>query len=110
MLEALAPLGEDYQRMLRRAFDEKWIDVYENKGKTTGAYSCGVYGVHPYVLLNHTDKYDDAFTLAHELGHAMHSWYSSQAQDYVNNEYSIFVAEVASTVNEVLLTRHLLAH
>ena len=110
VLEALAPLGEDYQRMLRRAFDEKWIDVYENKGKTTGAYSCGVYGVHPYVLLNHTDKYDDAFTLAHELGHAMHSWYSSQAQDYVNNEYSIFVAEVASTVNEVLLTRHLLAH
>lgn len=109
VLKATEPLGEDYQRMLRRAFDEKWIDVYENKGKTTGAFSCGVYGVHPYVLLNYTNKYDDAFTLAHELGHAMHSWYSSQKQDYANNEYTIFVAEVASTVNEVLLTRYLLS-
>ena len=109
VLKATEPLGEDYQRMLRRAFDEKWIDVYENKGKTTGAFSCGVYGVHPYVLLNHTNKYDDAFILAHELGHAMHSWYSAQAQDYANNDYSIFVAEVASTVNEVLLTRYLLS-
>ena len=108
VLEAVTPLGEEYQSLIRRAFDEKWIDVYENQGKTTGAFSCGVYGVHPYVLLNHSDKYDDAFTLAHELGHAMHSWFSSQAQSYVNNEYSIFVAEVASTVNEVLLTRHLL--
>jgi len=108
VLESMKPLGEEYVGLLERAFNEKWIDVYENKGKTTGAYSCGVYGVHPYVLLNHTDKYDDAFTLAHELGHAMHSWFSSQAQDYVNNDYSIFVAEVASTVNEVLLTRHLL--
>ena len=109
VLEALKPMGEEYHAQLRRAFDEKWIDVYENKGKTTGAYSCGVYGVHPYVLLNHTDKYDDAFTLAHELGHAMHSWFSSQAQPYVTNDYSIFVAEVASTVNEVLLTRYLLS-
>ncbi len=109
VLKATEPLGEDYQKMLRRAFDEKWIDVYENKGKTTGAFACGVYGVHPYVLLNYTNKYDDAFTLAHELGHAMHSWYSSQAQDYANNEYTIFVAEVASTVNEVLLTRYLLS-
>jgi len=109
VLKAMEPLGETYQRLLERAFNEKWIDVYENKGKTTGAYSCGVYGVHPYVLLNHTDKYDDAFTLAHELGHAMHSWFSSEAQAYVNNDYSIFVAEVASTVNEVLLTRYLLS-
>lgn len=109
VLDALKPLGEEYQRLLRRAFSEKWIDVYENKGKTTGAYSCGVYGVHPYVLLNHTGKYDDAFTLAHELGHAMHSWFSAKAQPYVSNDYSIFVAEVASTVNEVLLTRHLLS-
>ena len=109
VLEALKPLGEEYQALLKRAFSERWIDVYENKGKTTGAYSCGVYGVHPYVLLNHTGKYDDAFTLAHELGHAMHSWFSAQAQDYVNNDYSIFVAEVASTVNEVLLTRYLLS-
>ena len=109
VLKAMAPLGETYQGLLRRAFDEKWIDVYENRGKTTGAYSCGVYGVHPYVLLNYTGKYDDAFTLAHELGHSMHSWFSSEAQEYVNNEYSIFVAEVASTVNEVMLTRYLLS-
>ena len=109
VLEAMKPMGETYQGLLKRAFNEKWIDVYENKGKTTGAYSCGVYGVHPYVLLNHTNKYDDAFTLAHELGHAMHSWFSSEKQEYVNNDYSIFVAEVASTVNEVLLTRYLLS-
>ena len=109
VLKATEPLGEIYQQLLRRAFSEKWIDVYENKGKTTGAYSCGVYGVHPYVLLNYANKYDDAFTLAHELGHSMHSWFSSQTQAYVNNEYSIFVAEVASTVNEVLLTRYLLS-
>ena len=109
VLKALEPMGENYQALLRRAFDEKWIDVYENRGKTTGAYSCGVYGVHPYVLLNYTGKYDDAFTLAHELGHSMHSWFSSEAQEYVNNEYSIFVAEVASTVNEVMLTRYLLS-
>lgn len=109
VLEAMKPMGATYQSLLERAFNEKWIDVYENKGKTTGAYSCGVYGVHPYVLLNYTNKYDDAFTLAHELGHAMHSWFSSEKQAYVNNEYSIFVAEVASTVNEVLLTRYLLS-
>lgn len=109
VLEAMKPMGETYNDLLKRAFSEKWIDVYENKGKTTGAYSCGVYGIHPYVLLNHTNKYDDAFTLAHELGHAMHSWFSSEAQEYVNNDYSIFVAEVASTVNEVLLTRYLLS-
>lgn len=109
VLEAMKPMGAEYHDLLERAFSENWIDVYENKGKTTGAYSCGVYGVHPYVLLNYTNKYDDAFTLAHELGHAMHSWFSSKAQAYVNNEYSIFVAEVASTVNEVLLTRYLLS-
>ncbi len=107
--DALKPLGDEYQRLLDRAFNEKWIDVYENAGKNPGAFSCGVYGVHPYVLLNYANRLDDAFTLAHELGHCMHSWFSSQAQDYVNNEYSIFVAEVASTVNEVLLTRHLLS-
>ena len=106
--DALRPLGEEYGRLLDRAFSEKWIDVYENQGKTTGAYSMGVYGVHPYVLLNYTEKLDDAFTLAHELGHSMHSFFSDRAQDYANHDYSIFVAEVASTVNEVLLTRHLL--
>ncbi len=107
--KATAPLGEEYGRLLDRAFSERWIDVYENKGKTTGAYSCGVHGVHPYVLLNYTDTLDDAFTLAHELGHAMHSYYSSANQDYVNHDYRILVAEVASTVNEVLLTRYLLS-
>ena len=106
--EALAPLGEAYEKLLDRAFSERWIDVYENKGKTTGAFSMGVYGAHPYVLLNYAGTLDDAFTLAHELGHAMHSFHSDAAQDYANHSYSIFVAEVASTVNEVLLTMHLL--
>ena len=107
--KATAPLGEGYQKLLDRAFSERWIDVYENKGKSTGAYSCGVFGVHPYVLLNYTDTLDDAFTLAHELGHAMHSYFSDTTQDFVNHDYRILVAEVASTVNEVLLTRYLLS-
>lgn len=106
---ALAPLGSEYAALLDRAYDEKWMDVYENKGKTTGAFSCGVYGVHPYVLLNYTNTLDDLFTVAHELGHAMHSYFSSKTQDYVNHSYRIMVAEVASTVNEVLLTRYLLS-
>lgn len=106
--KACEPLGETYAKLLDRAFTEKWIDVYENKGKTTGAFSCGVYGVHPYVLLNFTGTLDDVFTLAHELGHAMHSYFSSEAQEYVNHDYKIMVAEVASTVNEVLLTKYLL--
>lgn len=105
---ALAPLGEDYAKLLDEAYANKWMDVYENKGKTTGAFSCGVYGVHPYVLLNYTDSLDDAFTMAHELGHAMHSYLSDKTQDYVNHGYRIMVAEVASTVNEVLLTKYLL--
>ncbi len=106
--EALAPLGPAYGALLDKAYQEGWIDVYENKGKTTGAFSCGVYGVHPYVLLNYTDTLDDVFTLAHELGHAIHSYRSDGAQTYANHDYAIFVAEVASTVNEVLLTYHLL--
>ena len=107
--QALRPLGEEYQSLLDRAFDERWIDVYENRGKHAGAFSMGVYGVHPYVLLNYADKLDDAFTLAHELGHSMHSFFSDRAQGYANHDYAIFVAEVASTVNEVLLTRYLLS-
>ena len=107
--KATAPLGERYQMLLDKAYDEHWMDVYENKGKTTGAFSCGVYGVHPYVLLNFTDTLDDAFTMAHELGHAMHSYFSSEKQDYANHDYKIMVAEVASTVNEVLLTKYLLS-
>ena len=106
--KALLPLGEKYQSLLDKAYSEHWMDVYENKGKRSGAFSCGVYGVHPYVLLNYTDSLDDAFTMAHELGHAMHSYLSSEKQDYVNHDYRIMVAEVASTVNEVLLTMYLL--
>lgn len=106
--EALKPLGEEYGKLLDKAYAEHWMDVYENKGKTTGAFSCGVHGVHPYVLLNFTDTLDDAFTMAHELGHAMHSYKSRETQDYANHDYRILVAEVASTVNEVLLTKHLL--
>ncbi|MBQ8087661.1 MAG: oligoendopeptidase F [Clostridia bacterium] len=106
--DALMPLGAHYAELLDEAFTKGWIDVYENKGKTTGAFSSGVFGVHPYVLLNYAGKLDDAFTLAHELGHAMHSWHSDHARDFVNHDYSIFVAEVASTVNEVLLSMYLL--
>lgn len=106
--KALAPLGAEYQQLLERAYTEHWIDTYENRGKTTGAFSCGVHGVHPYVLLNYTDTLDDVFTLAHELGHAMHSYKSSETQDFANHDYRILVAEVASTVNEVLLCKYLL--
>lgn len=107
--KALLPLGEEYQKLLDKAYSEKWIDVYENKGKQSGAFSCGVYGVHPYIKLNYTDTLDDAFTLAHELGHAMHSYFSNKKQTYANSGYRIMVAEVASTCNEVLLTKYLLS-
>ena len=107
--KALLPLGEEYQKLLDKAYNEKWIDVYENKGKQSGAFSCGVYGVHPYIKLNYTDTLDDAFTLAHELGHAMHSYFSNEKQTYANADYRIMVAEVASTCNEVLLTKYLLS-
>lgn len=106
--EALTPLGEEYQQLLDTAFDSGWIDVCENKGKRSGAYSSGCFGVHPYVLLNYKPVLNDVFTLAHELGHAMHSYYSNQAQPISKAEYEIFVAEVASTVNETLLVKHLL--
>ncbi len=106
--KALEPLGEDYGKLLDMAYENKWMDVYEHKGKRTGAFSCGVFGVHPYVLLNYSDTLNDAYTVAHELGHAMHSYLSDTTQDYVNHDYSILVAEVASTVNEVLMTLYLL--
>ena len=109
VLRALAPLGEEYRGLLEQAFADGWIDVYENKGKRSGAYSWGCYGTHPYVLLNYQPVTHDVFTLAHELGHAMHSYYSNAAQPYDKAGYEIFVAEVASTVNETLLLRHLLA-
>lgn len=106
--KALEPLGADYQKLLDKAYSESWMDVYENKGKTTGAFSCGVHGVHPYVLLNFTNSLEDVFTMAHELGHAMHSYLSSQHNSFANHDYRLLVAEVASTVNEVLLTKYLL--
>ena len=106
--EGLAPLGEEYIRKLREGYENGWIDVYENKAKASGAYSTGCYGVHPYVLLNHTDDLGGAMTLAHELGHSMHTYYSNQSQPFPKANYSLFVAEVASTCNEVLLMRHLM--
>ncbi|HAI87318.1 MAG TPA: oligoendopeptidase F [Firmicutes bacterium] len=106
--EGLAPLGEEYIHALSAGMESGWIDVLENRGKTSGAYSWGTYGVHPYVLLNWQDNLSNVFTLAHEMGHSMHSYYTWTTQPYVYSDYSIFVAEVASTVNEVLLTRHLL--
>ncbi len=108
-LKALAPLGEEYLSVVRRAYEERWIDVYENEGKRSGAYSSSVYGVHPYMLLNYTDTLDDVFTLVHEMGHSMHTWYSEHAQSHLNSRYKIFVAEVASTTNEILLLEYLLA-
>ena len=108
-LKALAPLGEEYLSIVRKAYAERWIDVCENEGKRSGAYSSGVYGVHPYMLLNYTDTLDDVFTLVHEMGHSMHTWYSEHAQSHLNSGYKIFVAEVASTTNEILLLEYLLA-
>ncbi len=108
VISALKPLGDDYTALLKKARDEGWIDVYPNLNKRSGAYSGGAYGVHPYVLLNHTDDLESCFTLAHELGHSMHTWYSEHAQPYPKADYTLFAAEVASTTNEVLLTRYLM--
>ena len=107
VLKALAPMGEDYLAILREGFENRWIDVYENEGKTSGAYSAGAR-VHPYVLLNHKDTLDCMFTLAHEMGHAIHSYLSNKNQPVVYSDYVIFVAEVASTCNEALLMQYLL--
>lgn len=107
-LEALAPLGEDYTENLRRGFESRWTDYLPSTGKRSGAYSTGVYGVHPYQLLNFNGRYDDLSTLAHESGHSMHTFLSSRAQPYPTADYPIFVAEVASTFNENLLIHDLL--
>lgn len=107
VLKALAPMGEEYLSLIRKGFNERWIDVYENEGKTSGAYSAGAR-VHPYVLLNHKDTLNCMFTLAHEMGHAIHSYLSNKNQPVVYSDYVIFVAEVASTCNESLLMQYLL--
>ncbi len=105
--DALAPLGEDYRKILKEGFDNRWIDVYQNEGKRSGAYSAGT-DVHPFVLLNYTGTLDSEFTLAHEMGHALHSYHSYKHQNFVDADYVIFVAEVASTCNEALLMEYLL--
>lgn len=108
VLKGIAYLGDEYSSIIQEGYNSGWIDVYENKGKRSGAYSSGCYGVHPYVLLNHTDNLDSMFTLAHEMGHALHTYYSNQNQPFVYANYKIFVAEVASTLNEILLLYYLL--
>jgi len=106
---ALAPLGKDYIATLDKAFNNRWIDVYPTTGKRSGAYSSGgAYGAHPFILLNFNGKYDDVSTMAHELGHTMHSYYSNKNQAYVNSHYPIFLAEVASITNESLLMDYVL--
>jgi oligoendopeptidase F len=109
IVSAVAPLGPEYQARMRRAFDGGWIDVYENEGKRSGAYSAPVYGAHPYMLLNYSDTLDDVFTLAHEMGHSMHTMFAHESQPFVYSSYTIFVAEVPSTLNEALLLDELLA-
>ena len=108
VLKGLSPLGEEYLSLLRQGRDEGWIDVCETEGKKGGAYSIGMYGCHPYVLLNYQKTTHDVFTIAHEMGHSLHSYYSNKNQPFVKSDYTIFVAEVASTVNEVLLLKYLL--
>ncbi len=109
VLAAVTPLGPEYREIAARAFSDRWIDVYPNNGKRSGAYSNGaIYDVHPYILMNYTGKYDDVSTLSHELGHTMHSFLANRAQPFHLSRYSIFVAEVASTLNEALLLDHML--
>jgi oligoendopeptidase F len=109
IVEAVEPLGPDYQARTRQGFSGGWIDVYENEGKRSGAYSAPVYGTHPYMLLNYTDTLDDMFTLAHEMGHSMHTILSHESQPFIYSSYTIFVAEVPSTLSEALLLEYLLA-
>ena len=108
VLNGLAPLGEDYVSVLKEGFDNRWVDVHENRGKRSGAYSSGAYGTNPYILMNWQDNVNNLFTLAHEFGHSVHSYYTRKNQPYQYGDYSIFVAEVASTTNEALLNDYLL--
>jgi oligoendopeptidase F len=108
IVSSVAPLGSEYQARMREGFAGRWIDVYENEGKRSGAYSAPVYGTHPYMLLNYTDTLDDVFTLSHEMGHSMHTILSHEAQPFVYSSYTIFVAEVPSTLSEALLLEYML--
>lgn len=108
VIKGLAPLGKEYQALLKRGHDERWIDVEETEGKRSGAYSTGCFGVHPYVLLNYKPTINEIFTVTHEMGHSLHTYFSSHNQPYAKSDYKIFVAEVASTVNEVLLLKFML--
>ena len=110
IVTSVAPLGDQYQSRMREGFSGRWIDVYENEGKRSGAYSAPVYGTHPYMLLNYTDTLDDVFTLAHEMGHSMHTILSHETQPFIYSSYTIFVAEVPSTLSEALLLDYMLEH
>jgi oligoendopeptidase F len=109
IVDAVAPLGPGYQALMRQGFASRWIDVYENEGKRSGAYSAPVYGIHPYMLLNYTDTLDDVFTTAHEMGHSMHTILSHETQPFIYSDYTIFIAEVPSTLSEALLLEFMLA-
>ncbi|HVD94495.1 MAG TPA: oligoendopeptidase F [Vicinamibacterales bacterium] len=110
IVDAVAPLGPEFQARMRQGFASRWIDVYENDGKRSGAYSAPVYGIHPYMLLNYTDTLDDVFTTAHEMGHSMHTILSHENQPFIYSDYTIFIAEVPSTLSEALLLEYMLAH
>jgi oligoendopeptidase F len=110
VMEGLSPLGEEYRNVLKSAYEDGWIDVYSSKAKSSGAYSRGAYGVHPYVLLNHREDLDSAMTIAHEMGHAMHSYYSNLHQPAPKANYTLFAAEVAATCNEIILMTKLMDH
>ena len=109
VIEGLKPFVKEYGELLKKAHDERWVDVYETKGKKSGAYSAGVFDTHPYVLLNYQKTTNEVFTIAHEMGHSMHTYFSNRTQPYAKADYKIFVAEVASTVNEVMLVNYLLS-
>jgi len=108
LVQSVAPLGKDYQEMYKQATSTGWVDVFESEGKNSGAYSAGVYGIHPFMLTNYSGTLEAAFTMAHELGHCMHSMLSQKYQPYITSEYTIFVAEVASTLNEALFLDYML--
>ncbi|MDE7082589.1 MAG: oligoendopeptidase F [Clostridia bacterium] len=108
VIKGLAPLGKEYQALLKRGYDERWLDVEETEGKSGGAYSIGCPGTHPFVLLNYQPTLNEVFTIAHEMGHSLHTYFSQKSQPFAKSEYKIFVAEVASTVNEVLLLKYML--